>query len=189
MTMATERPMRIDPPYTPELLDTVQRSIGKYLTYRKEQFTGPQRVLELGGGWSTIWLASMATVETVEHDAGWHDEICRAILRAGLSNSITLSPPQEFPDVVSAFPNAFFDLILVDCVDEARLPCIPAAIPKLKSDGWFVIDDSHWDMFDSTPDAMKSLGFDYRIRLDGQHRRKTGEVCLHQTDIYSRNPV
>lgn len=185
--MATDPAMKITPPYTPELLPEVKLVIEKFLLSRRSLLTGPQRVLELGSGWSTVWFASMSSVTSLEHDSGWADQVSIAIRSTRLDNTLYLTPPEEFADVVGDLPKQHFDLILIDCVDEARMPSLIPCCHRLKPDGWLVIDDTHWQMFDDLPTRMLREGFGPPTRINGKHARKTGEVKFHQTDIYTRS--
>jgi predicted O-methyltransferase YrrM len=183
--MATDPVMRIDRPFEPELLRDVQSIIQNFLRYRADLITGPQRVLELGSGWSTPWFASMpnVTVTSVEHHQDWANEVSRVIRAERMDNTLYLVSPEEFAETVDGMPKNHYDLALVDCVDESRIPCLEPCMRRLKPDGWLVVDDSHWEMFDGLPDRMKAMGY-LSTMIQGNHRRKTGEVKFHQTHIF-----
>ena len=183
----TDPAMKITPPYTPELLPEVQRLIESFLDYR----TRPN-VLELGSGWSTIWFASMPNVyvESYEHNRGWFESVYEASTDAGVqySKSLHLVEGRMFVSRVEEERKGRYDLVLVDCVDEARVPSLLACLSKVKNDGWIVVDDSHWDMFRHVLPLMEQLGYRSRT-ISGQHTRKTGEVKFHQTTIFSKSEV
>lgn len=183
--MATTPVIKMTPPWTPELLPEVQRTIESFLI-------GKHEVLELGSGWSTLWFAAMpgVYVRSIEHSREWRDEVDKAAVAAGLAHSMFLTwepEPSEFVQTIQDLEGPLYhDLILIDCVDEARLPSLIYCINRITNDGWIVVDDSHWEMFNEIPGLMHKLGFN-SMRFSGQHTRKTGEVKFHQTSIYFKS--
>ena len=128
-------------------------------------------VFEYGSGGSTLfWASRVKKVVSVEHDKEWY-EILKGQLDAGQSARIEylLIEPQSDPgfgkkrfqnpdDYVSSdehykgmsferyvkaidsYPDNHFDVIIVD--GRARPSCIKHALPKLKRNGWLVVDNS-----------------------------------------------
>jgi hypothetical protein len=128
-------------------------------------------VFEYGSGGSTLfWASRVKTIVSVEHDKGWFEKM-QAALPAAQSDRIRylLAEPQKDPafnsksfenpdDYISddphyhgmnfeayakkidAWPDGHFDVIVVD--GRARPSCIKHAIPKLKRNGWLLIDNS-----------------------------------------------
>lgn len=186
--MADTPVMKIVPPYTPELLPEVQGLINVFL----RSLSDPS-VLELGGGWSTIWFAGLTgNVHSVEHNMDWWREILRVIHGMDFIGNVRVEPihASRIDKYVgrSEDLDGEYDLILIDCVDEARLPSLFASLTRLSPGGWLVLDDSHWPMFEGVEAVMKNLGFNSRT-IKGNHTRKTGEVCFHQTTIFSKGPL
>lgn len=177
--MATDPVMPIVPPFTPELLPEVQAKIEAYLRSLPSKAT----VLELGAGWSTVWLAQMGFlgVTSVENNLDWYLEVRSTLANLGLSVSLLHRYPT--PELIREFPNNYFDLVYVDCIDPAREPCALAARDKVKIGGWLVLDDSHWEMLQTTVAAMKGWG---SLSIEGTHLRKSGERHFHRTTIFKK---
>jgi hypothetical protein len=101
------------------------------------------RVLEIGGGNSTLWfLAKGAIVTTFEHDANWAEEIKRAA-GADAKLSLNVSMGQKAVKLIDGLPDHSFDLSLVDST--GHIPsawCMPSIRRKLKPAGWMVLDNS-----------------------------------------------
>ena len=178
--------MRITPPLTPELLPEVAHKIEGLLL----SLNSP-RVLELGSGWSTLWFAGLGSirVDSLEHDHGWYHDVNDALEEYRLKASVSLEDENNFPLVVEGFPDNSFDLVLIDCVDSQRLPCLIAAQSKVKPGGYIVLDDSHWDPGPGKADLSKAfsiLASWEQETLSGQHKRKTGETAFHQTTFFRR---
>lgn len=183
--MIPESELVIKPPYTPELLSAVQEDVAAFLrTLPTERPPRPPRVLEFGAGWSTVWFAQLgADVVSVEHSGRWFAEVARALARLYLRADLRLVAPDDFPAQAAEFPDGHFSLVLVDCIDGQRLPCVAASLSKLRPGGLLVLDDSHWDMLRPAFDLL--TGWD-RWAQSGMHTRKTGEVKYHQTTIFVR---
>jgi len=102
------------------------------------------RGLEWGSGRSTIWFAKrLAHLTSVEHHAGWYDEINTALQKETLSNVSYLfrEDAETYVEVATSFEPESLDFILVDGILRDR--CAQAALPILKSGGCLVIDDAH----------------------------------------------
>jgi len=100
----------------------------------------PQRVLEWGGGGSTLyWPAKHPEIDwvTIEHDLKWYTG-----LRGRISENVTLLHLGP-PDIYSVTPTAIgtFDLIIVDCRDW-RVECLDNARNLLNPGGVVVQHDS-----------------------------------------------
>ncbi len=108
--------------------------------------------IEFGSGRSTLWLASRAkSVTSVEHDASWHSHVKGMLAAKGVSNAELLLIPKEpafdEEDQGSAYSKAAcspedgsLDFALVDGI--YRSACALNLIPKMKSGGILIIDDS-----------------------------------------------
>lgn len=119
----------------------------------------PARVFEYGSGASTVWLARRAAeVHSVEHHAGFaaqfksvlddHDNVELSLVEPRpSSNPIAPSGKEGYQGVdFGAYVGqidhvgGLFDLVVVD--GRARVACLAAALPHLKSDGLVVFDNS-----------------------------------------------
>lgn len=183
--MATTPVMRIVEPFTPELLPSVQTEIEAFLKTRKIPF-----VLEVGSGWSTVWFAQRAgLVHSLEDDQDWYGEVLRALddnydgTNAWRVEHV--KKPKDMPKEVARM-ECEYDLVLIDGgPDDTRLASLFASLMKVVENGWIVVDDTHWKCFEGLFTVMWDMGYGRR-EFFGDHTRKTGEVCFHQTDIYSK---
>jgi hypothetical protein len=129
------------------------------------------RVFEWGSGGSTVFFAQrVGSVVSVEHDADWYARV-RSLLEApGLIarcdyrycppvkpaapdalpydfwNCTSLMPPytgwtfKTYVAVIDSFDDGFFDLVLID--GRSRLSCAYRALPKIKSGGFLLADNT-----------------------------------------------
>lgn len=112
------------------------------------------RVLEFGGGGSTLWLHDRgAAVVCVEHDSRWFDQLRKALPE---DVELLLRPPDAEGTIRSEFepghffdsyvaeaarhPDDTFDLVIVD--GRARVECGLATMSKVRPGGMFLLDDS-----------------------------------------------
>ncbi len=124
------------------------------------------RVLEFGGGGSTLWMHDLgARVVCVEHDARWYEQ-----LRAGLPPEVEVelrtpaatgsvvsekAPGLYFDDYVAALDrqtDGSLDLVVVD--GRARVACGLAAREKVRPGGMLLLDDSDRDHYAALRDAL-----------------------------------
>lgn len=116
------------------------------------------RILEFGGGGSTLWFLDLgASVTVVEHDEKWAAVLqarvgpnATVILRAPeMAGSVRGSGGGGFFDgyvaVASELEDESFDGVVVD--GRARVACMLAALPKLRPGGFLVFDDTHRDRY------------------------------------------
>lgn len=190
--MSTTPVFPIVPPYMPELLAEVQARIEAFIGEARRSLPPAAgyapAVLEFGSGWSTIWFGLLGcAITSFEHDPDWFAEVFRVLEEqqaAGLCHRfarVQLAQPYIFPP--SPWKGHTYDLVYVDCVDECRVPCVEVSMGLLRSGGMFVLDDSHWEILKP---AREMLSIWPSETISGQHARKTGEVCFHQTTIYRR---
>lgn len=131
-------------------------------------------VFEYGSGASTFYLCSKAKhVVSVEHDIEWYKIVNNNLLEKQIKNCTYLfSKPKnrqgsidysaesyssiylnridfkEYVEKISAFPNKYFDFIIVD--GRARASCIRSSLPKLKETGYLILDNSERNHYSST---------------------------------------
>lgn len=173
MTIPLRSALPLLPPYTPELLPRVRR----FLEYHILGADGDPNVLELGAGYSTVWFSRLGCkVISLEHSKDWAEAVeplCHA--------TVLLREPKDFVGEIKKL-NPIVQVLYVDCVDEQRLPCLRAALPKLVENAVVILDDSHWEMLLPAFDLLKD--FSEQVTFKGIHTRKTGEIKFHQTTIY-----
>jgi hypothetical protein len=153
------------------------------------------QVFEFGGGGSTLYfLDRVAGVVTAEHDGPWFEKL-QADIGGGVAQKWTpLSKPpgagdlvprpdpsvpehyhssdaqytgmnfRDYASSIDAFPSEHFDWILVD--GRARPSCILHAIPRLKKDGFLVLDN--YERASYHPAARRLTKEGFRLILDRQ---------------------
>lgn len=121
---------------------------------------------EWGSGSSTLFFSQrLKKLISIEHHKGWHKKVSSLVAREELTNVDLKHVEIDYPDAhldkdgfqpafnsaqvkayenyysaIDAYPDAYFDFILVD--GRARVKCGEHAIPKLKSGGMLVLDNS-----------------------------------------------
>jgi hypothetical protein len=124
------------------------------------------RVLEFGGGQSTMWWAiRAASVTTMESDPNWY-QVVASKTAAYRNVSLRLEPD---PDLHARSPiGEQFDIVIVDGGE--RYLCARTAVEVLAERGMIIVDDSqgYWGPEGSYPiiDLMHQHGFE-RIDLYG----------------------
>jgi predicted O-methyltransferase YrrM len=105
------------------------------------------RVLELGSGRSTAWLARHAgSVLSFEDDEFWAERTRERLASAGLANAEVRSMPVDrFAAATAAEPDGHFDLVVVDFLEAAgaeRADTVEAGKEKVRPGGYLLLDDS-----------------------------------------------
>lgn len=165
------------------------------------------KVFEYGGGGSTLFFTGLAKeVVTIEHDKEWFKILSDVVKKKSISNwngnllttndgNLVNHPSKSDPEHYSSgdlnsknknykdyvcsidkFNDGYFDFVLVD--GRSRASCIKHSLPKLKKNGYLIVDNSdrqyYFDAFKET------LNKDFQIVLNGfgatpylQHFTKT----------------
>lgn len=118
-----------------------------------EQFLKPHMsVLETGMGKSTIYFRQKCEIViSIEHDEEWYNKIIQRLLKQPRASFFIAKRP--YNNIIDAFINNSFDVILIDGRD--RVKCIQSSIPKLKSGGWLIVDNSERPYYQKGIDLMK----------------------------------
>ena len=120
------------------------------------------RVFEYGSGGSTLWLAErVGEIVAVEHDPSWLASVRRAVESAGIRNcTLLVREPapgparlgtdygssahdgsfERYVTTIDDYPDGAFDLVIVD--GRSRRACIAHAMPKVRTGGMLLLDDS-----------------------------------------------
>jgi hypothetical protein len=125
------------------------------------------RGLEFGSGRSTTWFAArLEHLTSVEHNVAWYHKVAQRLTADGLSNVDYRHVPLQHPEaeaeqapeqpvpayvgVVDVFPDRSLDLVIVD--GHYRNHCIRHSLPKIKSGGYLLVDDTNsWSSVQSIP--------------------------------------
>lgn len=108
-------------------------------------------VFEFGMGSSTIYLKDKCKyLMSVEHDAEWYKKIAKDFSSAGAHTLFHMERPYNTIIDNCKIP---IDVIIVDGRD--RVKCIQSAIPKLRSAGWLILDNSEREYYQPGIDLMK----------------------------------
>jgi len=141
------------------------------IDFLQKNISSQYKIFEYGGGGSTLFFLQRASeVVTVEHDSKWFQclqEIIKSKKMKGWNGKMIEAEPIIEPTTLSAsnpgdyysddvnfnksifknyvsfidtFSDAYFDLILID--GRARTSCLKHSIPKLKTGGYLVLDNS-----------------------------------------------
>lgn len=140
------------------------------IDYLDKYITKKHRILEYGGGSSSIYFSRRAgKVVTVEHHAGWFENISKVIAEKEITNwKGMLFPAEEgapfgndiadpshyvsgdpesagknyhaYAAAIDQFPDEYFDAVLVD--GRVRPSCMYHAIPKINKGGLLILDNS-----------------------------------------------
>lgn len=133
-------------------------------------------VFEYGSGGSTIfWAKHCKMVVSVEHDLDWYQKMKNEISRLDLANIeyvLAQAAPGDLPGImdignpdayassdpqfhkknfesyaktIDKYPDQSFDIIIVD--GRARPSCIKHALPKLRSNGFLIVDNSEREYY------------------------------------------
>ena len=105
------------------------------------------RVLELGSGRSTVWLARRtASVLCFEDNEFWLGRAQEMLVAAGLENvELHHLPVETFSSEVAALEDESFDLVVVDFLESPeadRVDAVRAARWKVRPGGYLLLDDS-----------------------------------------------
>lgn len=132
------------------------------------------KVFEYGGGGSTVYfLRTAAQVVTVEHNKEWFEILKDKIGSNNKWKPFFIEPEncsdydvtlcanpdkyfskdkdyvnmnfQEYASVIDTYENNYFDIVLVD--GRARPSCIKHGIPKIKSGGYLILDNSEREYY------------------------------------------
>lgn len=139
--------------------------------FLESRLTRSSRIFEWGSGGSSLFFARRAEqVISVEHDGAWFERVRETMHERGLTNwqgylelpqadaattasradagdSYVSSDPayrgcsfRSYASRIDSFPDGSFDLVMID--GRARPSCLPHALPKLRSGGCLVWDNS-----------------------------------------------
>jgi hypothetical protein len=153
-----------------------------WVTYRAIEFmdriiTKDTHVFEYGSGGSTLYFSENAKhVTSVEHHKDWYKVVMGSLKRRKVKNCEYLlcepeerskyeyfrsttdptSSYREYVTSINKFEDNFFDFISVD--GRARVQCVIEALPKLKSGGYLLLDNSERCDYFEVEMMMRRMG-------------------------------
>lgn len=151
-----------------------------------ERLVSPEhRVLELGAGGSTVFFARRcALVASFETNPEWAEKIIAA-LDGNENVHVTCAPLKEMKAHISVLADESFDIMLVDHADPTtrrkinRRDLAQFTLPKLRRDGWLVIDNySEYGM-----DQFDLWGWDVWTFDDMRHTGRGTRICRRRDDV------
>jgi len=133
-----------------------------WVSYPFMQFIGPRlnggiQLFEFGSGNSTLYYArKVASVTSVEHDAGWYKKIKTNMPVNVQLFYCDLQPGGEYCRYALK-QKTQYDIIIVDGRD--RVNCCLNSLDALKESGIVVLDDSEREKYAAAHAFMKQNGF------------------------------
>lgn len=137
----------------------------KAFNYLKHSLNKSVKVFEYGSGSSTLyWMKRCAEINSVEHDRKFYDQISPQLnssvryffAEPEASTISSLHSPaspdlfqstdfkgctfEKYVKLIDAFQDEYFDVVVVD--GRARPSCIKRALPKIKTNGILIVDNS-----------------------------------------------
>jgi predicted O-methyltransferase YrrM len=120
-----------------------------------DKTVGPgTRVLELGGGNSTLWfLRKGADLTTLESSSEW----AQLIGQKAAHPQLQVLDPIRVSSFLSGLPDNSFDLVLVDCKSAVmnRNDAVRLVRSKVRQHGWLMLDNSDAPRFRTATEIMK----------------------------------
>lgn len=184
----------------------------KAIDFIEKNVKSSDKIFEYGGGGSTLYfLDRVAEVITVEHNKEWFDILQKKIDSTGntqwrgqlilpekpanISNLDSSNPSDfssgdpEFQDVtfkaystfICQFKDEYFDLVLID--GRARTSCLFHAMPKVKSGGYLLLDNSERKYY--LPQNIQLLRKNYKL-LSNQIAPVPYSPFFSRTSIWQR---
>jgi predicted O-methyltransferase YrrM len=130
----------------------------------KEMVQPDWKVFEWGsGGGTAFWSRNCAKVISVEHDSDWIVHTANIMVRLDCPQNWALLYVRGkgidhntafvgYSKAIDDYPNEYFDLVFIDGEASSRGWCLRNAMPKLKSGGIMLVDNSDW--LEITPDGL-----------------------------------
>jgi predicted O-methyltransferase YrrM len=136
----------IDPPFPMLVMDAIR--------FLQSVVKPGWRVLELGGGNSTLWFLKRGVqLTTLESSVEW----ARFIGRKADHPDLRVVSPAEAAAFVDGVPDGQFDLVLVDCKAAVmnRNDAVRAVRSKVRNGGWLMMDNTDAPRFRAAIEIMK----------------------------------
>ena len=135
-------------------------------------------VFEYGSGSSTLWWSKRALqVFSVEREADWYERIKPEI---PFNAKVTLCPNElQYANTILDIEDNF-DVVVID--GAVRFPCAEAMIPKLKTTGIVILDNTEW--YPNLSQFLRDNGF-YQVDFIGFGPINAFTSC---TSIFFKDP-
>ncbi|MDB9306649.1 glycosyltransferase [Nodularia spumigena CS-591/12] len=144
-------------------------------------------VFEFGGGQSTLWWSQrVKQVISIESDEGWFNQINQQM--PPNVNLNLQSDEKKYADCILAYPDKYFDVIIVDGIN--RNGCLENSLAKLKENGLLIFDNTDDHRYDSSIRLLFSHGYkkiDFWGLIPGYFYKNCTSLFFKSTEILEMN--
>ena len=142
------------------------------IEFLEKILTSRSRVLEMGSGASTLWLAKRVRwVTSFEHNEEWFKLVMRKLQEEGLTN-YHLNFMPEYPTIGIPLFGGTYDLVFVD--GRGRNRSIKTTYTRVEPKGYLLLDDSHGQQYKDGIKMLDSLGWKKKdIVEESNHKTAT----------------
>ncbi len=149
------------------------------ITYLEARLKRTDSVLEVGAGYSTLWLAKRCgNVLAIEEDDAWKERVKREAVRSNITN-ITLHSEDSLSAFHRFLPQLSWDLIIIDGLQ--RFDIFQYMLGKGATPRLIIYDDT--DKMENR-DALKSYSPRYQMRVFRGFKPQTVHAC--ETTVFER---
>lgn len=139
------------------------------------------RILEVGCGGSTLWLAGRAArVVSIDHDPAWARAVRAELqIRDAAHVTLRLVPQNQLGNEVSRVGGEW-DVVFVDCADNQRGKAIRNGAPLVVPGGWLVADNCNYAIVRRAIEELRAAGWSVEIMKGiepGRAWRHTLAIC------------
>lgn len=159
--------------------------------------TNDMKLYEFGSGGSTLFFADRAgEVASAEHHTGWYGAVAEHLENGENKNAkvqLFAPIPSENPRItakeskgldfyeyvhsIDKYPDKYFDVVFVD--GRARMDCLRIGLPKVKDNGYLILDNSERDRYQVAREEFKQYprvdwiglgpGYTYKSQTSAWH--------------------
>lgn len=151
------------------------------ISYLESILTPNMVMFEWGAGRSTQWFADrVKSIVSIEHQEKWYQVVaCYLKNRNNAKLYLADVDKEEYPKAISRYPDETFDLVVID--GRRRCECTQQAIPKVKTNGYLLLDDMERSRYESAKALLSSWPLhEFTGDTRGRGRKTTGiyQKCL-----------
>ncbi len=143
------------------------------------------KILEVGGGQSTLFLAQLAkSLTTIENDPAWLAVIKTSLTPEMCPVTFYAVPDDGIAERVERTRRGWYDLVLIDCYQPQRWPSVQAAINKVRVGGTLFVDDLHFHQLAGVPELLQE--WESHVIESTKPHPVTGKVVRTTEGFYTR---